>query len=100
MEGTETLQELGSSGPPTTLSQGDALYVVYRLVFDGAEFFATTLADASPGALVRVPAAGGSPTTAAFGSGLAVDDECLYVADTVSGVYSIARAEWALFPMP
>jgi hypothetical protein len=100
MAGTETLQELGSSGPPMTLSQGGALYVVYRLVFDGTEFFATTLADASEGTLVRIPAAGGSPGTGAFGSGVAVDDECLYVADTVSGVYSVAKAEWSLSPMP
>jgi hypothetical protein len=100
MVGTETLQELGPSGPPTTLSQGDALYVVYRLVFDGTEFFATTLADASEGTLVRVPAAGGSPASGAFGSGVAVDDECLYVADTASGVYSVAKAAWSLSPMP
>ena len=63
---------------------------MYRLVFDGTEFFATALADASEGALVRVP----------FGSGLAVDDECLYVADTATGVYSVAKAEWTLAPMP
>ena len=100
MGGTETLQQLGPSGPPTTLSQGAALYVVYRLVFDGTDFFATTLADASAGSLSRVPAAGGPPTSGAFGSGLAIDDECLYVADTGSGVYSVAKAEWSLAPMP
>jgi hypothetical protein len=100
MAGTETLQELGPSGSPMTLSQGVALYVVYRLVFDGTEFFATTLADASIGTLVRVSAAGGSPATGAFGSGVAVDDDCLYVADTASGVYSVAKADWTLAPMP
>ena len=100
MPGTATLLELGPSGPPTMLSQGVALYVVRRLVFDGAEFFATTLADASEGTLVRVSAAGGPPATASFGSGVAVDDECLYVADAVSGVYSVAKAEWTLAPMP
>jgi hypothetical protein len=100
MAGTETLQELGPSGPPTTLSQGGALYVVYRLVFDGSDFFATTLADASLGTLVKVPAAGGPPTSGAFGSGLAIDADCLYVADTASGVYSVAKAEWSLAPVP
>jgi hypothetical protein len=98
--GTETLQELGPSGPPTVLSQGEALYVVYRLVFDGTEFFATTLADESFGWLVRVPAAGGPPASYGPGSGVAVDDECLYVADTGTGVYSVAKAEWSLAPMP
>jgi hypothetical protein len=100
MVGTEALQQLGPSGPPTTLSQGVALYVAYRLVFDGTEFFATTLADTSVGGLVRVPAAGGPPTSGVFGSGLATDDACLYVADISSGVYSVAKAEWSLAPMP
>lgn len=100
MPGTETLQQLGPSGPPMTLSQGGNLYVVYRLVFDGTDFFATTLADTSVGGLVRVPADGGSPTSGVFGSGLAIDDECLYVADLSSGVYSVAKAEWSLAPMP
>jgi hypothetical protein len=100
MAGTGTLQELGPSGPPTMLSQGDALYAMYRLVFDGTEFFATTLGDASLGSLVRVPAAGGPPGWGGFGSGVAVDDECLYVADTATGVYSVAKAEWSVAPMP
>jgi hypothetical protein len=100
MVGTGTLQQLGPSGPPTTLSQGVILYVVYRLVFDGTDFFATTLADTSVGGLVSLPAAGGPPTSGVFGSGLAIDDQCLYVADISSGVYSVAKAQWSLAPMP
>jgi hypothetical protein len=98
--GTGALLELGPSGPPTTLSQGVALYVVHRLVFDGTDFFATTLADTSAGELLRVPAAGAPPGSGVRGSGLAIDDECLYVANIDSGVYSIARAEWNVAPMP
>ncbi len=95
------LQELGPSGPPTTLSQGAALYAVYRLVFDGTEFFATMTADASVGTLTRIPATGGPPpVTAGFGSGVAVDDECLYVADVAAGVYSVAKTAWTLAPAP
>jgi hypothetical protein len=100
LEGTEGLQQLGPSGSVTTLSQSGALYAIYRLVFDGAEFFATTLADASIGSLARIPAAGGTPVGGGFGSGLAVDDQCLYVADFATGVYSVAKAEWNVGPMP
>ena len=101
VQGTAMLQELGPSGPPTTLSQGAALYAVYRLVFDGTEFFATMTADASVGTLTRIPATGGPPpVTAGFGSGVAVDDECLYVADVAAGVYSVAKTAWTLAPAP
>ena len=99
MQGTATLQQLDASGAATTLSQGDALYVVYRLLFDGTEFFATMLADASVGTLARVPAAGGTPVVGGdFGAGIAVDDECLYVADIVDGVYSVTKDAWMLAP--
>jgi hypothetical protein len=99
MQGTATLQQLDASGGATTLSQGDALYVVYRLLFDGTEFFATMLADASVGSLARVPAAGGTPVVGGdFGAGIAVDDECLYVADIIDGVYSVAKDAWMLAP--
>jgi hypothetical protein len=100
MAGTAALQELGPSGPPTILSQDPALYVVYRLVFDGTEFFATILADISEGILARIPAKGGSPVSGAFGSGLAVDDQCLYVADVAVGAFSVAKAEWDRSPLP
>ena len=36
--------------------------------------------------------------TAAFGDGLAIDDECLYVGDVTHGVYSVAKTEWAQAP--
>ena len=99
MQGTATLQQLDASGAATTLSQGDALYVVYRMLFDGTEFFATMLADASVGTLARVPAAGGTPALGGdFGAGIAVDDECLYVADIVDGVYSVTKDAWMLAP--
>jgi hypothetical protein len=74
------------------------LYVVYRLVFDGNEFFATMLADASFGTLARVPAAGGAPMVGGFGAGLAIDDECLYFGDVVNGVYSVTKSAWSKLP--
>jgi len=39
------------------------------------------------------------PATGAFGSGLAIDDTCLYVADNATGVYSVGETEWSLAPM-
>jgi hypothetical protein len=90
--GTATLVQLGPMGVPATLSEDPALYVVYRLVFDGSEFFATMLRDLSFGSLATIPAAGGPPFSMGPGSGLAIDDECLYVADAIGGVYSVAKS--------
>lgn len=100
MKGTEQLQRLDPSGQVTSLSQGSALYVVYRLAFDGTDFFATMLADVSAGTLARIPAMGGTPVIGGVGAGLAVDDTCLYVADIADGVYSIAKTAWNVAPMP
>ncbi len=95
-QGTGTLMQLGPSGAHT-LASDPALYVVYRLAFDGSTFFATMLADASIGTLATVPADGGSPSGGGSGSGLAVDDECLYLAG-VQGVYSIQKAPGVVVP--
>jgi hypothetical protein len=101
-QGTANLQQLAASGGVTTLSQGQAqgeAYFVYRLLFDGTEFFATVDADISPGVLARVPASGGTPLLwRPPGNGIAVDDECLYVADVEDGVYSVTKADWMLAP--
>jgi hypothetical protein len=97
-QGTGTLTQLGPIGSPVTLLQDPGLYVVYRLAFDGTEFFATTLADASPGFLVRIAGAGGAPVPIGPGSGLAVDDECLYLGDVPAGVYSVAKSNAGMLP--
>jgi hypothetical protein len=88
--GTGSLMQLDPSGSLVTLSDG--FYVAYRLQFDGTDFFATLLADLSFGSVVRVPAAGGTPVSIGRGgSGLALDDECLYVGNVIFGVYSVTK---------
>jgi hypothetical protein len=89
--GTGAIMQLGSAGAPATLSEGGGLYVVHRLVFNGTDFFATRLADASSGSVVRIAGAGGAPVSMGSGSGLAIDDECLYTGDVLQGVYSVAK---------
>jgi hypothetical protein len=86
------IMQVGPAGTPATLSEDSGLYVAYRLVFDGADFFATMLADVSVGRLARIPAAGGPPLRMGSGSGLAIDDECLYTGNAISGVYSVAKS--------
>jgi hypothetical protein len=71
---------------------------MYGLLFDGAEFFATAIGDASPGSVERIAGTGGTPTYLGTGSGVAVDDECLYTGDPVSGVYSVAKSSLAASP--
>jgi hypothetical protein len=90
--GTGAIMQLGPTGASATLSEDPGLYVVYRLVFDGSEFFATMLSDASVGTLATIPAAGGPPISMGSGSGLAIDDECLYTGDVINGVYSVAKS--------
>jgi len=97
-QGTGQLVQLGPTGAPVTLSQGPGLYAMYGLLFDGAEFFATAIGDASPGSVERIAGTGGTPTYLGTGSGVAVDDECLYTGDPVSGVYSVAKSSLAASP--
>jgi hypothetical protein len=79
------LRQLVPGGSPTTLATG--LSQAHDVVFDGQYFFVTT----GRGALERIPAAGGTPALSqAGGSGLALDDECLYWSD-FPGIYA-----WAL----
>ncbi|HEX7476803.1 MAG TPA: hypothetical protein VF331_03285 [Polyangiales bacterium] len=60
-------------------------------MFDKTDFFATMLADVSAGSLARIPGAGGAPVSMGAGSGLAIDDECLYTGHVLQGVYSVAK---------
>ncbi len=72
------------------------------LAFDGTNFYATAFGGSSgtfgsygpasaPG-LVRIPAAGGSPTVLVNGNvtAVAVDDQCVYWAGP-SGIFSLAK---------
>ena len=65
---------------------------IYRLAFDGTDFFVASLDGL--GELTRVPADGGPDGgMIGLGTGLAIDDECLYVGDVTGyGVYSVARS--------
>jgi hypothetical protein len=89
--GTGSITQLSPAGALATLSEGGRLYVVYRLVFDGSDFFATMLADVSSGSLATIAGAGGMPVSLGSGSGLAIDDKCLYAGDVLQGVYSVAK---------
>lgn len=97
-EGTGSVWRLAPGGAPTSLASDASLYFVWRLVFDGTHFFATVLTDASPGALVRIPAAGGTPVPMGTGTGVAVDDECLYSFDVLLGIYSVEKSYAGRFP--
>jgi len=91
--GTGAITKLASSNgsTPSTLASDGGLYIVQRLAFDGTTFFATMGADASPGSLARIPAQGGSPVFMGAGFGLAIDDQCVYSAGALSGVYSVVK---------
>jgi hypothetical protein len=91
MGGAGTLMQLSPGGAPTAISMGGALYRPHGLVYDGTNFYVT--ADAGPD-LAKVPGGGGDPvvvTNLAGDAGLAVDDECLYVAEPAFGLISLAK---------
>jgi hypothetical protein len=95
------LQAVDSSGAVTMLAQGAALTAVYRMLYDGTQFFVTTIGNTTAvnlGSLLRVPASGGTPVSGGEGSGIAVDSACLYVADIDYGVYGVAKAQWGTAP--
>lgn len=66
-------------GGPRILSQDPALWPAWRMIVGRDSILPTTLGDASPGNLTRIPAAGGAPTLVIPDvNGLALDDKCLY----------------------
>jgi hypothetical protein len=83
------LMQLDPAGAVTTLEN---VGPIYRLAFDGTNFFVASAAGL--GELARVPADGGpGGGPIGVGTGLAIDDECLYVGDVTGyGVYSVARS--------
>jgi hypothetical protein len=89
--GVATLQALDARGRLTPIITSSDLYVPQKLAFDGQSFYVTVGGGASLGSLVTIPLAANRPlevTEAAWG--LAVDEACVYVADT-SGVATIAK---------
>jgi hypothetical protein len=98
-QGTGAIMQLSPSGSPATLAEDPLLYGVYRLFFDGTSFFATVMGgDGNIGDLVRLPAEGSPILNVGFGSGLAIDDECLYVSSIADGVYSVSKSYMGQLP--
>jgi hypothetical protein len=87
--GSGNLMRLDPSGALVSLSQD--FFVGYRVLFDGTNFFATLLADASPGTALEVPAAGGAPVTLGLYSGIAIDDDCVYLGSVITGISSVPK---------
>jgi hypothetical protein len=90
------LQQL-ASGSVTTLAIGSSLFEPFGLAFDGTDFFAVSGSGAgAEGQLTRIPADGGAAVVVATFSpgtnGLAIDDECVYWADALGGLYSLAKS--------
>jgi hypothetical protein len=95
-QGTGDLLQIGPTGGPATIAEGPGLYDVYRLLFDGNDFYAAVIGgDASPGSLVRVPGGGGTPVLLGIGTGVAIDDDCVYTGDVEEGVYSVLKSSAA-----
>jgi hypothetical protein len=91
MTGVGTLMRLSPGGMPTEISMGGALFRPHGVAYDGTNFYVT--ADAGPD-LAKVPKAGGDPvvvTNLSGDAGVAVDDECIYVAEPILGLISLAK---------
>lgn len=97
-EGNGTLVQLAPGGSPVVLSRDPDLFSVWRIVFDGSTFFASVIGDASPGIIEKIPAGGGKPIVLGGAGGLAIDNDCLYVASFPWGLYSMAKSFAGGFP--
>jgi hypothetical protein len=89
--GTGAIRRLKPGGVPETVVADEGLFPIFQLVYDGANFFATIIADASAGEAVRVPGDGGSVAYLGSGASIAVDDRCVYLAGLDSGVWSVVK---------
>ena len=89
-EGEGAIMRMAMSGAPITLARDPTLYWATGMVFDGASFFVTTGADASPdGLLTRTAAGGGAPIVIGSADSIAIAGGRVYVLDYIEGVYSV-----------
>lgn len=91
-EGVGTIVELAPGASPKTLVQSASLYPIWRIVFGGDRFFASVIGDASSGDVVTVPAGGGDVAEIGFGSGIAIDESCLYMSNISFGIWSVSTS--------
>jgi hypothetical protein len=96
-----TLEQRAPDAAVSALSTSVNLGDPFSFVFDGSFFYVLGGDDGM--AVTKVPAAGGTPQVMAAGSpgsGLAMDEACLYWADQMGGIYSLAKSATGPFTPP
>jgi hypothetical protein len=92
---------MGPTGPGymARLTKGNVTRIsapVYpwSIAFDGSSFFETVGCDLCPGTLVRIPLSGAPQVTMTDATFVAVDDECVYFSEAISGsgIYSVEKS--------
>jgi hypothetical protein len=74
------------------IAEDTSLYLANHLLFDGTSFFMSVYGDADlQGEIYRIPAAGGTPVYVGPGYGVAVDDRCVYMGNTIDGISSVVK---------
>jgi hypothetical protein len=84
------LVRLRAGARPVTLFLSRRSLWLQDIAFDGLDFFLDVLADASPGAVLKISGRGGPAVYLEEGGGFALDDQCLYWGDA-TGIFSVAK---------
>jgi hypothetical protein len=91
--GSLAIDKLDGAGTITNLYQAmESATGVYRLLSADDELYGSTLGDASPGGVFKLSTGGGELIDLEIGTGVAVDDECVYTASALTGVSSVAKS--------
>lgn len=90
--GSLAIDKLDSAGAITQLWRTSASAEgVYRLLYSDAELYGSTMGDAGFGGAFKLSTNGGELVELGEGTGVAIDDECLYTASAITGVSSVAK---------
>lgn len=90
--GSLAIEKLDSAGTITKLWQSNDVFEgVDRLRASDDELYGSTIGDASVGDVFELSTSGGELVEIGDGTGVAIDDECVYTASAESGVSSVAK---------
>ncbi|HKP55111.1 MAG TPA: hypothetical protein VJV78_00240 [Polyangiales bacterium] len=92
--GKGALVRYTAGGMPKTIIEDNGVYFIRQLMFDGTDFFGAMFQNLGvhEGTPFRLAAAGGKWTSLVMdGGSIALDEKCVYMASSVTGITTIAK---------